>query len=712
MSPMKVKKKKMSRKNKKSQLRTQQERKEAKRRKAEKKREKKRILEERLFVYSSRFSPSLSSRETVLESATLHLGPTNSGKTYHAMQAMIEAFHNGEKIIAYRGPLRLLAYEVYHRLVDEIGKENVGLITGDHEINPEAPVLACTVECVPEYGDLLVIDEAHFCNDPDRGHSWTKALASHEYRNIIVLGPSEIRPQLELILNSAKDLSVHHHDRLSPLKFDPDPVTTSQLKPRTAVVSFSKKSVIALANEIEENTNLTAEALYGRLPVGIREDVSRRFRNGEIDVIVTTDVIGHGLNLPIDNLLFAETYKYDGTPRRALYTWEAAQIAGRAGRYGISETGTVGILQTKWGTTWNRIVEKAVLAARGDIKTELSQAKMTIKPTLRSIGNPGDKDYDLIPKLVQKWTAYMSQVIDNMPDDYSRAFIVSPCTIPITALRMIRDHYQNKKVPEVDVHRMWDLGNAPIDPDSNVFRDAIPLVNNPDVTGKLKSTWKLVQFPPKHTSSIENSISTIVDLRVIGMIFGDEDRNIPGVVSIDELLYKEQELMDIYITLDDKSSIGKCISCGKMASAPWLSYCEECYNRDDGYYMDDFGCYRSCGNYNDYEFDAYEEERHEERLEEERKWRSLRSAASRKIIDWYSVGDEVKIKYRGRLYPATVAKKNKVTMKITWELKNGSKKEKNVQAVYIAKDMDDDRLKSCKEYQEFLAAENLHQPYM
>lgn len=162
------------------------------------------------------FAYDISSRTVPLESAVIHAGPTNSGKTHHAIKAMIETYekHGDSKgVIAYGGPLRLLAAETYTKLCEQLGEDNVGLITGDHEINPTAPVLACTVECLPERGHLVVIDEAHWAGDIDRGSAWTRALLGYHYEHMIVLSPIEMCDILTECVSDAATITVHHHER-------------------------------------------------------------------------------------------------------------------------------------------------------------------------------------------------------------------------------------------------------------------------------------------------------------------------------------------------------------------------------------------------------------------------------------------------------------------------------------------------------------------
>ena len=118
--------------------------------------------QERVEFLKEQVNPKLRDRNTPPSKVIMHLGPTNSGKTKYAIEEMVKQYKdNDNSIIAYGGPLRMLALEVYHKLCDELGESNVGLITGEQEINPQARIVACTIECVPDHGDVLIVDEYH-----------------------------------------------------------------------------------------------------------------------------------------------------------------------------------------------------------------------------------------------------------------------------------------------------------------------------------------------------------------------------------------------------------------------------------------------------------------------------------------------------------------------------------------------------------------------
>lgn len=323
---------------------------------------------------------------------TFHLGPTNSGKTYHAVQRILERFKdNPDGLYVYAGPLRMLAHEVMGTLSEIVGEENVGVLTGEESVNPTARILCCTAEMAPRSGDLLVIDEAHWAEDDSRGRHWTELLTTANFKETVVLGPSECEDVLkEVYADFYQDnVHVHHHRRKTPLEYI-GKVTHGTLKPRTAVVAFSRRKVGEIVNFLHSR-GIRALPLYGALPLDVRRAHISKFINGDVDIIVTTDVIGHGINLPIDHVVFVDTMKFDGRFRRPLKLWEAAQIAGRAGRFGLSDKGTVGWWGFQGGGKYGDpsiiagLLEDAVEVASGVRESELSKLRLKIKPTLSAL---------------------------------------------------------------------------------------------------------------------------------------------------------------------------------------------------------------------------------------------------------------------------------------------------------------------------------------
>lgn len=268
----------------------------------------------------------------------LHIGPTNSGKTYQALERLKEA-KNG----LYLGPLRLLALEVYERM----NEQNVPctMLTGQECIvEPESRITASTVE-MADFGkdyDVVVIDEAQMVSDPDRGHSWTRAILGIRSPQVhVCMSPSAEGAVTHLIGLCGDDYEISRYDRMSALICEDVPfVFPDDVRSGDALVVFSKKSVLDVAGRLEER-GIEASVVYGSLPPEIRRRQVQLFLQGETQVVVATDAIGMGLNLPVRRIVFVQTEKFDGNTRRGLSAPEIKQIAGRAGRFGIYDTGYV-----------------------------------------------------------------------------------------------------------------------------------------------------------------------------------------------------------------------------------------------------------------------------------------------------------------------------------------------------------------------------------
>jgi len=275
------------------------------------------------------------------ERVVAHLGPTNSGKTHAALEILIAAPSG-----SYGGPLRLMAQEVHERLADRLGARHAGLITGEERINPMADHVSCTTELVAAR-DIVVIDEVHWLADRDRGSAWTRALLSLPCRELHLVGSADILPALQAAF---PDLEIHAYERLAPLSYA-GTIALDRVEPGSAVIAFSRKAVLALARDLSQAHPGRVGVLYGAMPLGERRRQAAGFRDGSLDILVATDVLGHGLNLPIRTVLFAESDKWNGTTRAELEPWEVAQIAGRAGRFGMHDEGGVGILSGhQWAT--------------------------------------------------------------------------------------------------------------------------------------------------------------------------------------------------------------------------------------------------------------------------------------------------------------------------------------------------------------------------
>lgn len=258
---------------------------------------------------------------------TALLGPTNTGKTYAAIEAMLT--HN-DGVIGF--PLRLLARENYDKLVERKGKHAVALVTGEEKIIPaHARYYVCTVEAMPveKDFDFLAIDEVQLCGDPERGHVFTdRILRARGRKETMFLGAETVRPILKQLV---QNIEIDTRPRLSTLSYTGFG-KISRLPRRSAVVTFSMEDVYRIADQIKRMRGGTAIVL-GALSPRTRNAQVEMYQSGEVDYMVATDAIGMGLNMDIRHVALAGTRKFDGAQTRSLSAAEMAQIAGRAGRH-------------------------------------------------------------------------------------------------------------------------------------------------------------------------------------------------------------------------------------------------------------------------------------------------------------------------------------------------------------------------------------------
>ncbi len=258
---------------------------------------------------------------------TAVLGPTNTGKTHLAIERMLG---HSSGIIGL--PLRLLAREVYQRVVEKVGAQHVALITGEEKIKPPRPKYwIATVEAMPRELDVafVAIDEIQLAADLDRGHVFTDRLLNRRgYEETMIIGAETMRTVIERLLPGVRIVS---RPRLSHLAFAGER-KLSRLPRRSAIVAFSAEEVYAIAELIRRQRG-GAAVVMGALSPRTRNAQIDMYQAGDVDYIVATDAIGMGLNLDVDHVAFAGDKKFDGWQYRRLNPAEFGQIAGRAGRH-------------------------------------------------------------------------------------------------------------------------------------------------------------------------------------------------------------------------------------------------------------------------------------------------------------------------------------------------------------------------------------------
>jgi ATP-dependent RNA helicase SUPV3L1/SUV3 len=505
---------------------------------------------------------ALPGRSTPPESVVAHLGPTNSGKTHDAL-AFLAAQGRG----VYAGPLRMLAQEAHRRLGEWIGPEHVGLVTGEERVNDGAPVICSTVEMAPQAGDLLVLDEVQWADDTERGSAWTRLLLAGEYREILLLGALDALP---LVDRAFPEHELKVFERKLPLEFVGER-TLGSLTPGTVVVAFSRRAVLALAGEVNRLHPERVAVLYGAMPLASRREEIERFLAGSADVCVATDVLGHGVNLPCETLLFAETTKFDGEERRDLLPWELAQIAGRAGRFGLVERGHVGVLAgLAWGTADPELVESGLephVPLPGGHLGYRAVDEARIRPQLSDLGvqDPVHLDAALVAwhrVAIRAWATEGWLAVESL----------QPLRLRLQAVqRRLAERRRRLSLSDT-----WKLVNAPVDEDALELLATLALAITGDRVARPQLNF-LLDTARLRGSSLEDAEQAGREASILRW-FALQYPGVGGVTIERAAALEEAAAARVVARLRvevESPTIGRCRSCGRSCP-PWFPLCDRC----------------------------------------------------------------------------------------------------------------------------------------
>ncbi len=333
------------------------------------------------------------------------LGPTNSGKTHRSIEAMAAAEH-----AIYLSPLRLMALENQER-IESMGVP-CSLVTGEEEIIREgATHFCCTVEEFArfrhQHWDVVVVDEVQMMADPQRGWAWVDALVSAHTPKLMMTGPALIEPSLRTLCELCENqLQVQRTKRLSPVEVAKHATTLERLEPGSLLVAFSRKLVLELKGMLE-SAGKSVSVVYGALSPEVRREQARRFREGEADIMVATDAVGMGLNLPAHTLCFYTDEKFDGIQNRQLKVQEVKQIGGRAGRFGHHDSGEITALDPQTLKSIRRLFNSP------DAPVDLSQFQ--VRPSIDHLSAISELMGE--PSLLRSWLTF------NRNINYGEAFV-------------------------------------------------------------------------------------------------------------------------------------------------------------------------------------------------------------------------------------------------------------------------------------------------
>lgn len=289
-----------------------------------------------------------------------HMGPTNSGKTYHAIEALVQA-----KKGCYLAPLRLLASELFDTMNSKGAKTT--LLTGEEVVEvPDATHFSSTIEMAKLQSkfDCCVIDEIQMLTDPQRGWAWTRALVNIQADEIHLCGDHSVLELVKKILALCGDtLEIREYTRMTELNVLNHQIPLSQMQKNDALIVFSRRNALKYKADLEE-LDFKVSIVYGRLSPEVRREQARKFDEGETDIMVSTDAIAMGMNLPVKRIVFSALSKFVEDKENPLTFSEIKQIAGRAGRFKRFPVGEV--------TTLNR-VEDGLHILRNALSHHLGQ---------------------------------------------------------------------------------------------------------------------------------------------------------------------------------------------------------------------------------------------------------------------------------------------------------------------------------------------------
>jgi ATP-dependent RNA helicase SUPV3L1/SUV3 len=509
-----------------------------------------------------RIAIRLPGRRSEPETVVAHLGPTNSGKTYEALRFLAE---RGRGV--YAGPLRMLAQEAHRRLAAELGDERVGLVTGEERVNPDAPIVCCTVEMAPQAGEVLVLDEVQWADDEERGAAWTRLLLAGEYRHIRLLGALDALP---LVTSAFPGVEIRVFERKLPLEWIGE-VSLRAVLPGSVLVAFSRKAVLALAGEVNRLHPERVAVLYGAMPLASRREEIDRFLDGRADVCVATDVLGHGVNLPCETLLFAETTKFDGETRRNLEPWELAQIAGRAGRFGLVERGHVGVLAgVPWASPDPDLVEAALvphvsLPDGHHGYRVVDEARIGPRLSDLSVEDPRELDAALggWHRVATREWAY-------------EGWLAVESLQPIRGRLAVVQRHLASRGRRLSLEDTWRLANAPIDPDGAEILGVLALAVAGDPAQRQLLGF-LLDASRLRDASLEDAEAAG---RLAGILrwFGLQYAGVGGVTLEKAAALEEAAAERVVARLRvevREGTVGRCRSCGSTCP-PWFPLCDRC----------------------------------------------------------------------------------------------------------------------------------------
>jgi len=420
----------------------------------------------------------------------------------------------------------------------------------------------------PMHGETLVLDEVQWAEDEERGSAWTRLMLGGEYRHVLLLGAVEALP---LVRHAFPDADVRFFERKAPLDWVGRRAIAG-LRPGTVVVAFSRRAVIGIAGELNQLHPGRVAALYGAMPLASRREEIDRFISGAAEVCAATDVLGHGVNLPCETLLFAETEKFDGKERRDLEPWELAQIAGRAGRFGFHERGHVGVLT---GLPWADPDPELVRAAlTPHVQLPGGHLGYRVVDTGRLRPQLSDLNVSRVDELEPALHAWRQAALRYWSaDGWLTVESIQPLLARLDAVREALHHSRR----QLELGDVWKLMQAPIDEDGLVLLGTLASALAGDRPQRTVIGW-LLDPARLHAAGLEEAEQAAREASILRW-FALQYPGVAGVTieraSALEEAASARVVEELRAEIEDPT-IGRCRACGAR-TAPWATLCDRCF---------------------------------------------------------------------------------------------------------------------------------------
>ena len=462
----------------------------------------------------------------------------------------------------------MLAQEAHRRLSAELGEDGVGLVTGEERINPDAPIICCTAEMAPLHGETLVLDEVQWAEDEERGSAWTRLMLGGEYRHILLLGAVEALP---LVQHAFPNAELRFFERKAPLDWL-GKRGVAGLKPGTVVVAFSRRAVIGLAGELNQLHPGRVAVLYGAMPLASRREEIERFISGAAEVCASTDVIGHGVNLPCETLLFAETEKFDGRSGATSSRGRSPRSRAAPGRFGFHERGHVGVLTgVPWAHPDPELVRDALTP---HVELPGGHLGYRVVDTGRLRPQLADLNVTRVDEIEPALHAWRNAALRYWSDRGLAAGRVDPAAAraPRRGARLAPPGRKRLELADV-----WKLMQAPIDEDGLPLLGTLACAVAGDQPQRAILAWLL--DPHRLRSAALGEAEAAAREASILRWFALQYPGVAGVTIEKAAALEEAAAARVVQMLRaeiEDPTIGRCKVCGSR-TAPWATLCDRCF---------------------------------------------------------------------------------------------------------------------------------------